>query len=233
MFVGISSAAFSQEGSGFSACTLSAAMDDALIRRIRQRACDPARRRGYVELPYGFGSLVVSGGSPEAVAFHRDAPAAPPYPALPGDEFPAVEGRLGFHIPAAARRLYTEVADGGFGPEYGILGLGKHGHRDSWGYNAVQRYRSMVKGQPSMVRGLPLVAMSDTGWTCGTWLLLVSEPGCPVGYWDPNATSTRGGLRLTVPTLREWWEHWLDDEKRLPALIEDGPWYRTSHAGDG
>jgi hypothetical protein len=40
------------------------------------------------------------------------------------------EKRLGFALPTFLRRLYLEVGNGGFGPGYGLLGIGKNGSHD-------------------------------------------------------------------------------------------------------
>src|SRR5690242_515603 len=50
-----------------------------------------------------------------------------PLPALPlatAHDIEQAEAKLGFAIDPLMRRLYTEVGNGGFGPGYGVLGLG-------------------------------------------------------------------------------------------------------------
>lgn len=42
---------------------------------------------------------------------------------LESGELDAVERRLGFALPAGVRQIYGEVANGGFGPGYGLIGL--------------------------------------------------------------------------------------------------------------
>jgi hypothetical protein len=46
-----------------------------------------------------------------------------PNPALSLAQLDRAASALGFPIPRLLQRLYTEVADGGFGPEYGLYGL--------------------------------------------------------------------------------------------------------------
>src|SRR5436190_5225939 len=50
-----------------------------------------------------------------------------------------VESLLGFRLPPFLRRLYCEVANGGFGPDYGLVGMFA-GHTDG-GKDIVGLYR--------------------------------------------------------------------------------------------
>ena len=65
-----------------------------------------------------------------------------PLPALVPATAEAVreaEGLVGLPLPPLLRRLYLEVADGGFGPYYGLLGLAAgHSHN---GLTALDLYR--------------------------------------------------------------------------------------------
>lgn len=54
-------------------------------------------------------------GAPEAVGYHRDSPREPLFPPAKAAEVDEAERRLGYALPPLLRRLYTEVADGGFG----------------------------------------------------------------------------------------------------------------------
>ena len=49
------------------------------------------------------------------------------------------EATLGFNLPPLLIQVYTEVANGGFGPGYGLLGLAG-GFADDLGDTAVQSY---------------------------------------------------------------------------------------------
>ena len=60
----------------------------------------------------------------ERIADDRlDDPDAPEFPPVSAAEIRRAEGRLGFRLPELLKTLYTEVANGGFGPYEGILGL--------------------------------------------------------------------------------------------------------------
>src|SRR5260221_14743324 len=57
------------------------------------------------------------------------------------------EQQLGFALPPLLRLLYTHVANGGFGPGYGLFGvIGGFSFTGSGGKNIVERYRWNLKG---------------------------------------------------------------------------------------
>jgi hypothetical protein len=72
---------------------------DALIGRVKERVADPLR-------------------AVDAAAWVRPVPTVAPPASVA--EVDAAEATLGFAIPPLLRRLYTEVGNGGFGPDYGL-----------------------------------------------------------------------------------------------------------------
>src|SRR5260221_11519759 len=57
------------------------------------------------------------------------------------------EQQLGFALPPLLRLLYTHVANGGFGPGYGMIGaIGGFSFTGSGGKKNVERYRLNLKG---------------------------------------------------------------------------------------
>jgi hypothetical protein len=124
---------------------------DDLVERVRQRAADPASRveQRTSELwssvtAMGVGDLMSMGrslgadlgrlqrqGADAEIKARADSieramatPAEIPLPRAASEEqLAAAERRLGFALPPLLRRLYTEVANGGFGPGAGILGI--------------------------------------------------------------------------------------------------------------
>jgi hypothetical protein len=76
-------------------------MDD-LIRRIKGRVAEPMR-------------------AVDSAAWVRPIPTIAP-PATTAD-VDAAEAAFGFHMPPLLRRLYTEVGNGNWGPNYGLDGI--------------------------------------------------------------------------------------------------------------
>ena len=81
-------------------------MDD-LIRRLQERI----RRSPAVECDALCGRCNEAG---------EELPPRPPNPPVPLAVLEALERELGFRLPTLLRRFYTEVADGGCGPDWGI-----------------------------------------------------------------------------------------------------------------
>ena len=106
----------------------------------------------------------------------------------------ATEGRLGFALPSLLTRIYTEVADGGFGPGYGLLSLANSGPN---GRSLSSVYRDFRAGD-WLERLLPL-----WDWGCAMWSCLDgrSEEGAII-------TSNQGEFTVTNFTLRSWLQAW-------------------------
>ncbi|MGW9030728.1 hypothetical protein ACWGQ5_43040 [Streptomyces sp. NPDC055722] len=74
--------------------------DDALLERLQA-------------LAWGAESVVLSPGClPDQ-----------PFPRLSMAEVERAERKLGYRLPQLLRRIYTEIGDGGFGPEGGLASL--------------------------------------------------------------------------------------------------------------
>lgn len=89
------------------------------------------------------------------VTAHRTPP--PPPPANPG-VVAAAEAEVGFRLPDLLRRMYLEVANGGFGPFYGLLGL-DGGATDDLGYNALDQCERPARS----CRASPAEAVAGAG----------------------------------------------------------------------
>src|SRR5690349_1515923 len=51
-----------------------------------------------------------------------------PRPPVSEQALADAEARLGFPLPPLVRALYTQLADGGYGPGYGVIELTGHGY---------------------------------------------------------------------------------------------------------
>jgi hypothetical protein len=94
----------------------------------------------------------------------------------------AVERRLGFALPSLLRRIYLEVANGGFGPGYGLVGL-SGGHACSFGTLADAHER--LAHDPRAASGLPpdrlvLWQFGSTSFAC----VDASSPNAEVVWLD-------------------------------------------------
>lgn len=109
---------------------------------------------------------------------------------------------LGFALPPLLAGLYTGIADGGFGPEYGLLPL----------HSAVERYlANRASGR------------TDPDWTWPEGVLPISDWGCAmlacvdcrsekstVLLYEPSADEADHAWYVDATSFAEWLRAWLD-----------------------
>ncbi|WP_344100743.1 SMI1/KNR4 family protein [Myceligenerans crystallogenes] len=139
-----------------------------------------------------------------AIRERRYEPQVPRSP-VPTAAITRFEERTGTAFPLLLRRLYTEVADGGFGPGYGLFPLdppSEHPRADSvtYLYDKHLGYR-----RDSYLQGCdePLIPIADHGCAITSY----ATPSGVVWEHDPNTDIERA-----VPTnksLHAWLTGWL------------------------
>jgi hypothetical protein len=136
-----------------------------------------------------------------------------PRPPLGQQALSDAEARLGFPLPPLIWDLYTQVADGGFGPGYGVIELAGspyslveiHGRRDE------ER-----AGSPGGERW-PERVVEFVNWGCLYFSAIdCSRPRCPVFFFNPELAigevTPTACLFPEVDSLEEWLSAWLDGE---------------------
>jgi hypothetical protein len=159
-----------------------------------------------------------------AAGFSADNSTELPPPASAA-QLDAAEARLGTPLPAALRRIYAEVANGGFGPGGGLLPV----ERAVDAYAELTRVPYLPKGGVWPTELLPIQDV-DPGY-----VTLDVRTGRIVD-WDPEDLTERSGERAWQATFTEaassleaWLEAWLSArpanevmEERLNAsIVED------------
>jgi hypothetical protein len=148
---------------------------------------------------------------------HMETPAPMVQPG-PADEtaIAGAERRFGHGLPPALRRVYSEVADGGFGPGEGLLPLTM----------AVAQYEEL-RSPGMMPRGrtwpdglLPLVSMAP-GWEC------VDAATGRVIAWDPQELSERSreetfqrSFSERFASVEEWLSDWVTSKTQAETDAE-------------
>lgn len=175
----------------------------------------------FLQLPGGPPRQILRRGSPE----HQAAKAAgvidplPPLEPATAAALEEAEASVGHALPPLLRRLYREVANGGFGPGYGIFGL-TGGHPDPPANDALQSYRQWVEwGIPRS----PLWPLCT--WGCGIYSF-VDLGGPPWTIWghDPAAVRDEQWSAAFAPqaiTFAEWLGRWVDGKLFQPVLVQD------------
>ena len=154
----------------------------------------------------------------EAIGREMADTATPALP-VPADEaaIATAEARLGFGLPADLRRIYTEVADGGFGPGVGLASLATSTDRylELRTGDELPRGRSWPSGLLPVVLDDPSIVAIDT-----------TGPELPVVEWDPDGLSERASEAVwarsfhpVAPSLVAWLDAWHAGPP--PAAIED------------
>ena len=124
-------------------------------------------------------------------------------------EIDAAESELGHKLPTALLQLYAERGNGGFGPEYGLLGISS-GHTTDLGDTALSLYRTWRTPDPEdptwawPVALLPLLHVGCAIHYC----VDLADPSCRVLKFDPNGYSPgdnwSGAFTVAFPSLEPW-----------------------------
>ncbi|MGW0169170.1 SMI1/KNR4 family protein [Streptomyces sp. NPDC003343] len=170
--------------------------DDALIEKLRTRAWDPGMRFD----------------SEQMAELYADAPHGPLFPPVTLAELEHAESRIGRQLPGVLRRVYTEVANGGFGPDSGLASLtdGNRtpGHPIDWPSAVRDHERGHVQGMPTSWLYL------TSGGCSMEWYVSLLAIDNPVllydsGGWDPTwGQRPHDGLRHATASLRQWLWTW-------------------------
>lgn len=128
------------------------------------------------------------------------------------------EARLGFPLPPLVRALYTQVADGGYGPGYGVIQLTGHPNtlvESRLGMN--EDNLSKMKGGDVPAWVWPERLVEFVNWGCNYFSGIdCSHPACPVYFFDNDRAigdaMLADCLSLESDSLVEWLSAWLDGE---------------------
>lgn len=169
-----------------------AADDDVLLERLYAVAWDGA---GGVEPPLG--------ALPDQ-----------PFPPLTAAEVEHVEQQLGYRLPQLVRRIYTEIGDGGFGPQAGLASLMPRRipgwYIPDWPCVMTLRAAGIESGLP------PSWLLLTYGGCTMEWHMSLIAVDNPVLLWDGDGWDPRwgqdahDGLSYAAPSLREWLWTWAD-----------------------
>ncbi|KAB2376922.1 SMI1/KNR4 family protein [Actinomadura montaniterrae] len=114
------------------------------------------------------------------------------------------EAMLGFPLPPLLARLYQEVGNGGFGPDYQLLPL-----IGSEGRTVVGAYREEQKPGRWPTGILPVL-----DWGCGMYAAIdCTSSEAPVLLFEPNAVDDDWSTAwfLDAESLSDWLQTWLSD----------------------
>ncbi|MGK7873728.1 MAG: SMI1/KNR4 family protein [Xenococcaceae cyanobacterium] len=146
------------------------------------------------------------------------------FQSLSVEELHIAESDLGFALTPTLRRIYTEVANGGFGPQYGLLGL-RGGMLNEDGNDAIAQYKLYRQPDPE-----------DSYWSWPDGLLPLGHLGCamylcvdctkdsgPVTWFEPNphclGQSWSDAFIPFAESTDNWLLAWLDGQDLFDKLV--------------
>ncbi len=151
-------------------------------------------------------------------------------PVATEEQVARAEARLGFPLPRLLRRLYREVANGGFGPGYGLLGIEDSQMRKS-GLDVVTMYESRLHRDPEdpgwrwPAKLVPLFDWGGIVLSSGDF----SNDNVPITEFDPTLRNPgdpmEKAFRAQSPSLSQFLERWIRGEdvclSRRAFSVED------------
>lgn len=162
---------------------------------------------------------------------HRNGPLPPPAPPFEAANRERLEREIGFRLPDLLVRLYQDIGNGGFGPGYGLMGLGEGGFTDDISNTAdgiYLRWRSddARRERFHWPKGLlPICHLGCAMYACveiGTEEILIWEPNAWIERQSPKTAIFRTGKTLT-----DWLSAWAAGE-RVSSLT----YYGVDHFSD-
>jgi hypothetical protein len=143
-----------------------------------------------------------------------------PVPPVAAKDLRIAESAIGFPLPELLQSIYLDVANGGFGPEYGILGT-KGGFKfDKCSLESCYQGMLRLEKENSVWRW-PKGLLPLANYSCGMWCCLDCEyKRLPMILWDPNNLDAElGGVDAQFNwgnsfwdqrcSLRIWLEGWI------------------------
>jgi SMI1/KNR4 family protein SUKH-1 len=120
------------------------------------------------------------------------------------EQISEAEAMLGFPLPPLLARLYREIGNGGFGPDYQIFPLiGPEGR------TAVSVYQGELSPGRWPAGILPIL-----DWGCGMYAAVdCTDPEAPVLLFEPNTVDDdwRDAWFQDAESLADWLQTWLAD----------------------
>ena len=148
-----------------------------------------------------------------------------------------VESKLGFPFPEFVRSLYLEVANGGFGPAYGIVGI-KGGAKIEGGTLETHIRELVNLSRQNDVWQWPEKLLPLASYGCGMWACVDCDyKRLPMILWDPNnlddelessdaRTDWRNSFWDQQMSVQQWLQGWVDGEEEPEPKRPTDTWVK-------
>jgi hypothetical protein len=137
-----------------------------------------------------------------------------PRPPVTARVLAEAEAQLGFPLPPLVRALYTQVADGGYGPGHGVIDL----IGDEYSLVGSRILMNLQNANSPGGRWWPERLVQFVSWGCHYFSGIdCSHSNCPVFFYDHDRAVDEvllaDCLFPEADSLAEWLSDWLDGEK--------------------
>lgn len=129
------------------------------------------------------------------------------------DDIEDFEQASGYRLPPLLARLFTEVANGGFGPRKGVFGIRGHNWHTGGMFPDMTEAARESREDPEWVHRGWCVPLIDWG-CCLLTHIDCRDPAGPLWGWDPNGCCLDHALFSLDQTLAELLEEALTTEYR-------------------
>lgn len=187
--------------------------DQVLIRKLQQRNADR--------------TTATDGGMHSPQAF------AP----ITQKDLRSVEETLGFELPEFVRSLYLNVGNGGFGPEYGIVGTKNGAKLDGCTLETCYENMLTLESETPVWRW-PRRLLPLANFGCGMWSCVDCEyKRLPMLLWDPNNLDSEldaANAQLNWgnsfwdqgSTIKSWLHSWLTEKSPSDPQWPSDAWMK-------
>lgn len=161
---------------------------------------------------------------------HLHGPHPDPLPTASSETIAATELEMGLELPPLLKRVYSEIGNGGFGPGYGLLGIGDQGFPDDQGQSASALYLEFRKIAKRCTKTFTwpegLIPICSLG--CAMYECVDTVQGEMV-LWEPNLWDDRQSVFTALfhmnLDLFQWFEHWANGTKpQMPPAPPGKEW---------
>ena len=143
----------------------------------------------------------------------------PPQQKCSIDIIEAFENEIGFKIPQLLSECFQFIGNGGFGPSYGVIGIGSSGFQSDHG-DLLQLFHAVIANQNSRPENLPKTLLPFCEWGANIYSCVDcgDDEHCIWLFRDNR-------FKQQPFTLADFFEHWLADDANI--LVDWGTTRKT------
>lgn len=146
-------------------------------------------------------------------------------PPATAEDIAEAESRLSFPLPAALRRVYSEVANGGFGPGWGLNRIIDTRSNAERTWSCVDHYLD-ARGDSEIKWQVGVLPVND--WGCGIYSAVdITQPHAPMLcvvtdlFHEPDPEDAARAITPLAGTFNEWLQAWVGGENLWDSMTAE------------